>query len=92
MPRLRNAKPTPRGGRSSTVDEAEAGPEVGRHGCGREDGRPIALEGERGQQTHTVELGPGPQLHAGGLQGGIDLGSELRPRSGQEQLVARHVG
>ena len=61
--------------------QPETSPQMGGDGRGGEDGRAVALEGERGQQAHAVELGPGPQLHPGRLHGGVDLGPKRRSRA-----------
>ena len=51
-----------RGGRPSTATNRNRGTQMGRDGGGRQDGGAVALEGERGQQPHAVELDAGAEL------------------------------
>ena len=85
-PRRRWATPTRRRGSPVDREHREPPPQVARDGGGREDGRPVAVEGQRGDQAHAVELHGGPQHDAGGPGGGVDLGPQRGARRRQEEL------
>src|ERR1039458_353091 len=49
------------------------------------NGRPPALEGERGDEASPVDLGPRQERGAGGAEGGVEVGAKRRPGDGQQQ-------
>ena len=55
-------------------EDGEASAQVARYGGGGEDGRPVAVESQRGDEAHSVELHRRAQLYPGRHGGAVDLG------------------
>jgi hypothetical protein len=72
--------------------QTEPGPEMGRDGGGGEDGRAVALEGERGQQTDAVELDPGRSRTPAGFTAASISARKAVPGAGSRSSNVPEVG
>ena len=87
-PAQHHADPAP--GEVRHADPGE--PAQGLDGAGgRKDGGPVPLQGERGDQSHPIELGSRLQDDTHGPAGLVDLVPERRPGGGQEKPEAVQI-
>ena len=64
----------PPAGKAFEMHHGESLAQVARHRGGRQDGGPVAVEGQRGDHADAVELHGRPQGHPGRDDGAVDLG------------------
>ena len=83
-PALRHADPA--AGQTGDGEDREAAPQVARHGRRGKDRRPVAVEGQRGDESDAVELHGRAQLDPSGHGGAVDLRPQRRARRGEEEL------